>query len=195
VQVDLRVRRHLAGALEQRGEQAQCGQAERQGAARRGAEPGPGGHEERRLARRSTSFAGTIGPSRTARPARAALALLALAALAFLAVGLRSAIPLAEGRELTAAGIDDTTYERALDLFREAQEMEPGTEAELAEGSLLVVGDSREQAIRTIERAAREEPENARAWAVLAAAAGRAEPELAREAAARARELRPPVAP
>lgn len=139
--------------------------------------------------------ASTMKPSRTAVPARVALVAVAIAAIAFLGVGLRAALPQAEGRELASADLDQKRYREALELFRDAQRMNPDTDADLLEGGLLLAGGSPRRAARVIERVTREEPLNSKAWALLAAAAREFDPALAREARGRLRLVKPPVGP
>ncbi len=134
-------------------------------------------------------------PSRTAAPARGALLLLALAVAVFLGIGLRAAMAQGESTDLAAGGLDDASYERALELSRDAQRMNPDSGADLLEGSLLVVGGSRAEAARVFEEVAREEPENSKAWALLIGATDEIDPERAREARARLRLLKPPIEP
>ena len=134
-------------------------------------------------------------PSRTAAPARVALVALALAVTVLLAVGLRAAKPQAEGRELVAGKLDEASYQRALDLFRDAQRANPDTDAELLEGGLLLAGGSPREAARVIEEVAREEPENSKAWALLAAATREIDPARATEARVQLRRVKPPIDP
>lgn len=134
-------------------------------------------------------------PSRTAVPARVVLVLVALAVMMFLGVGLRAAKPQAEGRDLASGGLDEASYLRAVDLFRDAQRMNPDTEADLLEGGLLLAGGSPREAARVIEEVAREEPESSKAWGLLASATREIDPQRSREARAQLRRLKPPIAP
>lgn len=117
---------------------------------------------------------------------RAGLALLAVGVAVWLALGLGAARPQAEGRSLTRGGLDEQRYREALARFREAQPNNPDTDPELLEGGLLLAAGRPREAARVVEEVVREEPENSKAWALLAGAAARFDP--AREAEAR-REL------
>lgn len=121
--------------------------------------------------------------------------LLALGVIVFLGVGLRAAQPQAEGRELTSGRLDDARYRKALDLFRDAQRLNPDTDPDLLEGGLLVIGGSLPEAARVFEKVARAEPENSKAWALLAGVTREIDPDRAKEARAQLRRLKPPIEP
>ena len=134
-------------------------------------------------------------PPRTAVLPRVALVGVALAVVAFLAVGLRSAVPQAEGRDIAAGELDEASYARALELFRDAQPVNPDSEADLLEGGLLLAGGSPREAAAVIEEVVRDEPENSKAWALLAAATRERDPDRAREARAQLSRIKPAIGP
>lgn len=135
-----------------------------------------------------------MAPKRTAAPARVVLLLAAIGVVGFLVIGLRAAVPQAEGRELTSNGrLDEVSYRRALELFRDAQRLNPDTDPELLEAGLLLIGGSPRAAASALERVAATEPDNSKAWALLAAATATVDPERAREARIELRRVKPPV--
>lgn len=135
-----------------------------------------------------------MAPERTPLPVRVALVAVALAAVGFLGIGLRAAAPQAQGRELIGAELDGATYRRALSLFRDAQRLNPDTDPELLEaGLLLVAGEEPREAAAVIEGVVRREPENSKAWALLANATAEIDPRRAREARVELRRVKPPV--
>jgi predicted Zn-dependent protease len=129
--------------------------------------------------------------------ARVILAVAALAAMAWLGVSLRGYDRFADGERLAfAPGAKRAQFEQAARLFEDARFLNPDTRPLLSEGSLLVArGDRRRRAegLALLEEAVRREPDNVVAWAVLASATRRADPERSRAARARADELSPPV--
>ncbi len=136
-----------------------------------------------------------MAPLRTPVVARVVLVLLTLSVMVFLGVGLRGAKPQAEGRALATGNLDEQSSQRALGLVRDAQRMNPDSEADLLEGRLLLTAGSPREAAEVIEEVARREPENSTAWALLAGATREIDPARAREARAELRRLEPPVEP
>jgi predicted Zn-dependent protease len=122
------------------------------------------------------------------------VAVVAVAALAWLALNLRDLNRFEDGERLALA--PNTTrfqVDEAARLLEDSRFLNPDTRPMITEGAMLVArGDAREGRA-LLEKAARREPDNVVAWAVLAAATRRLDPERSRQARARAVELSPPV--
>jgi predicted Zn-dependent protease len=129
-------------------------------------------------------------------PARVLTALIAVAAIAWLGVSLRGLDRFERGERLAlAAGATPAQVEEAAALIDDARFLNPDTRPLLTQGAVLVArveGRARE-GLALIEQAVRREPDNVVAWAVLASATRRLDPERSRAARARADELSPPV--
>jgi len=121
---------------------------------------------------------------------RIAVAALALLCAGWLAVSFTAAR--AED-ELRAATFATPDVARATKLADTASRFTPGVRRILYLGEIeLRAGDAR-KAIALGRQAVGQEPENAEAWLLLTNAAAKADPALAARAAARLRELVPPV--
>jgi predicted Zn-dependent protease len=120
----------------------------------------------------------------------------ALLVIAWLGVNLRGYDRLEEGQRLAfAPNASANSADQAARLLDDARFLNPDTRPLLAEGSLLVSrgGAHTREGLAMLEEAVRKEPDNVVAWAVLAAATRRLDPQRSREARARANELSPPV--
>ena len=130
-------------------------------------------------------------------PGRVLLVVLSVAALAWLAVSLRGYDRYERGERLAfAPDAGQTPVEEAARLLEDSRFLNPDTRPLLTKGALLVArgqGRQPEEGVALIEEAVRREPDNVVAWAVLASATRRLDPERSRAARARADELSPPV--
>jgi hypothetical protein len=130
-------------------------------------------------------------------PARVLLAVLSVAAIAWLGVSLRGYDLYERGERLAfAPGGGQAPVEEAARLLEDSRFLNPDTRPLLTKGALLVArgeGRAPEEGVALIEEAVRREPDNVVAWAVLASATRRLDPERSRAARARADELSPPV--
>ena len=120
----------------------------------------------------------------------------ALLSLTWLGVNLRGYDKLEDGQRLAfAPGATGASAREAARLLEDARFLNPDTRPVLAKGALLVArGGARvNEGMALLEEAVRKEPDNVVAWAVLASATRRLDPQRSREARARARELSPPV--
>lgn len=128
---------------------------------------------------------------------RAAIVLIAVAAIAWLGAGVAASRAQDELRDL----VNDTErptpaqVRRAHELRERAERGTPGQRAALIEATLLLKGDDAAGAGRVLERAVREEPENAEAWLLLARATEDDDPARSEQAMARVRALAPDVPP
>ena len=133
------------------------------------------------------------------RGARIGLAAAALAAIAWLSIGLRAAHLAAEGHAVASAPerarLAPGAVSRAERRLRDAEHLVDDRDAAADRASLLARGGHAGAATALARRLTREEPDNVAYWFLLARVARRAEPALARRAAARALELRPNVGP
>jgi predicted Zn-dependent protease len=122
------------------------------------------------------------------------VAVVAVAALAWLALNMRDLNGFEDGERLALA--QNTTrsqVDEAARLLEDSRFLNPDTRPMITEGAMLVArGDARDGRA-LLEKAVRREPDNVFAWAVLASATRRLDPERSREARARAAELSPPV--
>jgi predicted Zn-dependent protease len=122
------------------------------------------------------------------------VAVVAVAALAWLALNMRDLNRFEDGERLALA--QNTTrsqVDEAARLLEDSRFLNPDTRPMITEGAMLVArGDARDGRA-LLEKAVRREPDNVFAWAVLASATRRLDPERSREARARAAELSPPV--
>jgi predicted Zn-dependent protease len=128
--------------------------------------------------------------------ARLAVVGVALLALAWLAVNLRGYDRYQDGQRLALApNATAASARQAAELLDDARFLNPDTRPLLAEGSLLVArgGAGTRTGRAMLEEAVRKEPDNVVAWAVLASATRRLDPQRSREARARAAALSPPV--
>lgn len=129
-------------------------------------------------------------------PARVLIAVLAVAVLAWLAVSLRGYDRFETGERLAfAPHATQAQADEAARLFEDARFLNPDTRPLLSKGALLVARGGRrtQEGLALLEEAVRREPDNVVAWAVLASATRRLDPQRSREARARADELSPPV--
>ena len=123
---------------------------------------------------------------------RAAVGLVAIACAVWMAVAYTSAHAKTELRAATFAKPD---VARAQELADDAGRLTPGVRRLLYLSEVeLRAGDAR-GAAAVGRKAVAQEPDNAEAWLQLSRAARTTDPQLAREAAARVRELVPPVPP
>jgi predicted Zn-dependent protease len=122
------------------------------------------------------------------------VAVVAVAALAWLALNLRDLNRFEDGERLALApNTTRSQVDQAARLLEDSRFLNPDTRPMITEGAMLVArGDAREGRA-LLEKAVRREPDNVVAWAVLAAATRRLDPERSRQARARAVELSPPV--
>jgi predicted Zn-dependent protease len=124
---------------------------------------------------------------------RVTVALVAVLAIAFLAVGLRNTWLEQRGLELgqsTAATHDPEIARQAEHDLRAAETLNPDQTPTLYRGGLAFRLRRPQEAVDLLRRVARQEDENLDAWGLLAQAALAAgDRGLARQAAARAREL------
>jgi predicted Zn-dependent protease len=130
-------------------------------------------------------------------PGRVLLVVLSLAAIAWLAISLRGYDRYERGEQLAfAPDAGQAPVEEAARLLEDSRFLNPDTRPLLTKGALLVArgeGGEPEEGVALIEEAVRREPDNVVAWAVLASATRRLDPERSRAARARADELSPPV--
>lgn len=126
--------------------------------------------------------------------ARVLVAVVAVAALAWLALNLRDLNRFEDGERLALApNTTRSQVDEAARLLEDSRFLNPDTRPMITEGAMLVArGDAREGRA-LLEKAVHREPDNVVAWAVLAAATRRLDPERSRQARARAAELSPPV--
>lgn len=89
--------------------------------------------------------------------------------------------------------LDRAQIERALDLFERGRQGTPDTQALVNQAGLLGRVGREAEAIALAREAARREPANSDAWALLAIVSQERDPRLAARAAARVRALNPPV--
>ena len=130
--------------------------------------------------------------------ARVLIVVIALLALAWLGVSVRGYDLYEDGERLAfAPGARKAQVDEAARLLKDARFLNPDTRPLLTKGALLVARGGRRapEGVALLEEAVRREPDNVVAWAVLASATRRLDPERSREARARADELSPPVAP
>jgi predicted Zn-dependent protease len=128
--------------------------------------------------------------------ARVAVVAVAVLALAWLGVNLRGFDRFESGQRLALApGATDASARQAAQLLEDARFLNPDTRPIIARGSLLVArgGAGVKEGRALLEEAVRSEPDNVVAWAVLASATRRLDPQRSRQARARALELSPPV--
>ena len=127
--------------------------------------------------------------------ARIALALVALVIAGWLAVEAIGAHAETQLRAIAFAGSapDRATRARADTLLARAERLNPDQRPELYRAVLQSREGDRRGALRTLAAVTRAEPENLEAWALLAEAARGYDAGLAARAAARSRELAPPV--
>ena len=128
---------------------------------------------------------------------RAAMVLIAVAAIAWLAAGIAASRSQDELRELVSGTERPTAAQiaRADKLRRAAERATPGQRAALMEATLRLKGADDAGALRVLERAVREEPQNAEAWLLLARATEDDDPARSERAMARVRALAPDVPP
>lgn len=126
---------------------------------------------------------------------RAAIVVVAVFAIAWLAAGIAASRSQDELRELVSGTERPTATQiaRAGELRRAAERATPGQRAALMEATLRLKGGDDAGARRVLERAVREEPENAEAWLLLARATEDVDPARSERAMARVRALAPDV--
>jgi predicted Zn-dependent protease len=128
--------------------------------------------------------------------ARIVVVAVAVLALAWLGVNLRGFDRFESGQRLALApNATDASARQAADLLEDARFLNPDTRPMIAKGSLLVArgGAGVKEGRALLDEAVRREPDNVVAWAVLASATRRLDPQRSRQARARALELSPPV--
>jgi predicted Zn-dependent protease len=130
--------------------------------------------------------------------ARVAVVAVAVLALAWLGVNLRGYDRFESGQRLALApNATDASARQAAQLLEDARFLNPDTRPMIARGALLVGrgGAGVKEGRALLEEAVRKEPDSVLAWAVLASATRRLDPQRSRQARARALELSPPVPP
>jgi hypothetical protein len=88
-----------------------------------------------------------------------------------------------------------STPERVDDLVTGASRLTPDPRPRMYRAAIAIRADDLAAATRELRAVVADEPENLEAWSLLARAADGVDPVLAARAAARARELAPPVPP
>jgi predicted Zn-dependent protease len=121
---------------------------------------------------------------------RIVLIVAALLAGAWLVVQTRAA---RAEEQLTHIAFENGDPAKARQYLDADRLLNPDRRPGLFEGVILGRRGDFPGAIAAIEKVTRAEPENIEAWALLASAARRTDPALARRAQAKARELAPPV--
>jgi predicted Zn-dependent protease len=122
--------------------------------------------------------------------ARILLVLIALTAGGWLALQERAA---SAEQGLTKIAFEKGKLADAQRLLAADRRLNPDHRADLFEAVILGRQGDFRGAVVAIQRVTSAEPENIEAWGLLASAAKRTDPALAAEAAAKARELSPPV--
>ena len=128
--------------------------------------------------------------------ARMAVVAVAVLAIAWLGVNLRGFDRFEAGQKLALApNATDASARQAAQLLEDARFLNPDTRPTVAKGALLVArgGAGVKEGRALLEEAVRKEPDSVLAWAVLASATRRLDPQRSRQARARALELSPPV--
>ena len=121
---------------------------------------------------------------------RIAVAVVALACAAWLAVSFTAARAESQLRDATFAKPD---VARATRLAETASRFSPGVRRILYLGQIELRAGEARKAVALGRQAVGQEPGNAEAWLLLSNAAAKTDPALAARAAARLRELVPPV--
>lgn len=125
---------------------------------------------------------------------RVALLLVSAAMIGGMVVGLREVhLENAAGRQALLAGRDPPALAEARALLHRAAAISLDRTPAYREVQLLLLLGRRAAALPLARRLAREEPENAYAWLIVAQLAGARNPGLAARAGARLRALSPPV--
>jgi O-antigen ligase len=138
------------------------------------------------------------GAPRAGGAPRAALALCAVVVAVPLAVGLRSVLLVREARDVSGAdpaALSKPEAARALDLLQRASRLNPDTEPEVLEITLLFLQHRDRESARVAERLVRAEPDNVVAWRLVVALRKRLDPARAPAAEARVRALDPQRSP
>lgn len=123
---------------------------------------------------------------------RIALALVALVAAAWLSVSYRDARLEQRGLALSrqpAERLDAATVREAEDLLDRARFLNPDRTLTYKQALLMARAGKIDEAVARVKRYLRDEPERREAWGVLGAATARGDPETARRALRRFREL------
>jgi hypothetical protein len=125
--------------------------------------------------------------------ARAALALLAVALTAwFAAIAYNDRIGHAAAERINAnPRMGSADFASAVEDFRRAGRINPGTEWKRVEASYRLQRGQRREAIRVAEDVVRHEPDNLGAWVTILSAAGTADGRLAERARAAILRLNP----
>lgn len=126
---------------------------------------------------------------------RAAMIVVAVAAIAWLAIWLHDARLFARASEATLHARTQAQVEAAIAELGRAGRHSPSTITQTGAAYLMVRSGQSARGARLLERVAREEPRNPGVWSLLAIADERIDPARAAYAAARFRQLIPPVAP
>jgi hypothetical protein len=125
---------------------------------------------------------------------RAALALVAVVLIAWFAVLWRDEQlgREAANRILQNPGMSDADWSRSLDQLRQAELLNPGSQWETLRASALGQRNRR-AAVRVADSIARVEPDNLRAWVVIANATRGRDERRRKQALAQIRRLNPPL--
>jgi hypothetical protein len=125
--------------------------------------------------------------------ARLAMLLTATAVIAVSAVWLHDARTFASAQSAALSARTPAEAERAVRMFERSDALSPDGLAKSAEAYTLARAGQEPRAAALLEDVVRQEPRNVRAWAGLYLVDRRRDPRRAAFAAARVRELSPPV--
>lgn len=135
--------------------------------------------------------------ARSGRLARLLLGVVSLVALAWLALGLLDARRLADGTALAVrppASLSPSEAAHADGLLRDATLLNPDTEPSVLRAGFLALGGHPREGLALARSVVRREPQNARAWGIVALTARRLDPALATRAQLEIARLSPAVA-
>lgn len=125
---------------------------------------------------------------------RGLLAAVAVAIAVFAGLWLHSARLEKQAQQIAQSppqGLSAADVKRATDLFERSRAHNPDLRPAEREGGLLIRTGHLPEAVALLKPVVRREPDNLTAWTLLAIAAQKSDPALARQAVARARALNP----
>ncbi|MGI8633622.1 MAG: tetratricopeptide repeat protein [Solirubrobacterales bacterium] len=124
------------------------------------------------------------------------LGLVALAGAVWLLGGLHDARRIADAQELIQkpGGLDPAAVAEADRLLVESNRWALDPSPQRLRGALFVLAGRPEEGVALIERAVEREPENSEAWALLASATARSDPQRSAQARERLEALNPAAA-